>query len=127
MNLKYNDTSMLIYVNHSTSFDYQTELYQPIRNSSLNSGHTIVLPHEDSVEPYDSKKVIQDAAIVLAEVSYPSTGQGIELGWASTLGKRIVCVFRKGAKYSSSLKVVSDEFIEYESLEDMLQKLSDSL
>jgi len=68
-----------IYITHSRDFDYKTELYTPLRNSSLNSQHRFILPHETN-EFINSKEIIQRSNLVIAEVSYPATGVGIELG-----------------------------------------------
>lgn len=114
---------MKIYVAHSSSFDYKTELYAPLRNSELNKKHQIVLPHEDSSKLYDSKSYLKECDLVIAEVSYPSTGQGIELGWANLYNVRIVCIHKSGLKPSSSLKAVSSELVEYDSSEDLINKL----
>jgi hypothetical protein len=74
---------MKIYVSHSTSFDFKEELYKPIRSSDLNSIHEIILPHEDSNEQFKTLDLFKSGGckLIIAEVSYPSTGQGIELGW----------------------------------------------
>lgn len=114
-----------IYVTHSSSFDFQNELYKPLRLSSLNEKHTIVLPHERSSEQFNSREYLSGCDYVIAEVSHPSVGQGIELGWADMLEVPIVCVYQKGSKISSALKVVSSHFIEYETPTDMIKKLED--
>ena len=118
---------MKIYVTHSTSFDFQNELYGPLRKSELNMVHEIVLPHEHSSEQFSSKEFMKECDVVLAEVSYPSTGQGIELGWANTYNVPIVCLNKKGMKVSGALKTVSEVFIEYENTEDMVKKLGQYL
>ena len=118
---------MKIVVTHSSAFDFKKKLYEPLRNSALNSAHEIFLPHEDDNSENGSKEKIQNADVVLAEVSLPSTGQGIELGWANTFGKPIVCLHEKGSTPSSALRFVTNTFIEYESESDMLQKLESAL
>lgn len=117
---------MKIYVTHSTGYDYKNELYEPVMTSQLYKQHEIILPHLTS-EFINSKEVIAKSDLILAEVSFPSTGQGIELGWANHLGKKIICFYKSGAKYSSSLKVVSDLFFEYNSNDEMINKLTDSV
>lgn len=67
--------------------------------------------------------MIKNCDLVIAEVSIPSTGQGIELGYASYSKTPIVCIYEKGAKVSSSLKFITDKFIEYENTEDMIEKV----
>lgn len=118
---------MKIYVSHSSGFDYQNELYQPLRKSELNKLHEITLPHEHSTDQFNSKEYMKHCSLILAEVSYPSTGQGIELGWANLYDVPILCLYKKGAKTSETLKVISNTFIEYENSEDMAQKLTDYL
>ena len=51
--------------------------------------------------------------MIIADVSKPSTGLGIELGWANVDNVKIYCIYKKGFKYSSFLKAVSDNFYEY--------------
>jgi hypothetical protein len=79
-----------IYLTHASTFDYKTLLYQPLKASSLADNYQIIFPHEtDSAARY-SKEIIKNSDLVLAEVSYPSTGQGIELGWAEIFRKPII-------------------------------------
>jgi hypothetical protein len=118
---------MKIYVAHSTGFNYKEELYKPIRDSLLNSKHEIVLPHEDSSELFDSKSYLNNCDVLLAEVSLPSTGVGIELGWANLKQVRIICMYKVGSKPSSSLKAVTNEFVEYSLPEDLISKLEAQL
>lgn len=114
---------MKIYVAHSSSFDFKKDLYEPIRNSELNNKHEITLPHENSDSQFNSKDYLPNCDLVIAEVSYASTGMGIELGWADVFKKRIICIHKSGFKLSNSLKIVSNEFIEYDSSEDLVEKL----
>lgn len=76
---------MTIFISHSTGFDFKKELYQPIRKSPLNNRHTFILPHETSNMPYETKQFFasRNCDMIIAECSEPSTGQGIELGWAN--------------------------------------------
>ena len=112
---------MKIYVAHSRSFDFKKELYEPIRQSSLNDEHTFVLPHETSDEPFNSKDYLKNEAdLLIAEVSEPATGLGIELGWANTYEVPIVCIYRKGSKVSGSLQVVSKNFVEYANSKELI-------
>ncbi len=114
---------MKIYVAHSTQFNYQEELYKPLRSSQLDTKNEIILPHENSLELFNSKEYFDSCDLVIAEVSFPSTGEGIELGWANIKNVKIICVYRAGSKFSSSLKAVSKDFIEYSSSSDLIQKL----
>ncbi|OGM27238.1 hypothetical protein A2962_01870 [Candidatus Woesebacteria bacterium RIFCSPLOWO2_01_FULL_39_61] len=118
---------MRIYVTHSTGFDFKKELYGPIRKSELNSKHEITLPHEKSSELFDSKKYLDKCDLVIAEVSHPSTGQGIELGWANAKQVPIICFYKKGASPSNSIKAVSKHIFEYEGSIDLVNKISENI
>lgn len=117
---------MKIYLSHSSGFDYQSELYEPLKQT-LSNAHEIFFPHDKANVGTKSKDIITVSDYVIAEVSYPSTGQGIELGWADASSIPIICLYRKGAEVSNSLSFVSDEFIEYTSNHDMIEKLEVSL
>ncbi len=113
---------MKIYISHASDFDYENQLYLPLRQSPLNEGHEIFFPHQSGNEQY-AKEILKTFDLVVAEVTRPSTGQGIELGWADFLGIPIVCILESGAHASSSLKLVTKTFIEYDSIENMIEKL----
>ncbi len=70
-----------------------------------------------------TKDIIKHADLFIAETSYPSTGQGIELGWADSYGCPIVCIHKKGAGLSGSLQVVCKKFLEYKDVSDMMEKI----
>ncbi len=115
---------MKIYVSHPTGVDYKTELYVPLRASELSNNHQLILPHEQTPESLDSKEQIKDCHLVLAEVSSPSTGQGIELGWANAYDVPIVCFHKADKAPSDSLSIISDTFIVYKNTEEMIRKIS---
>lgn len=118
---------MKIYFCHSRDFDYKKELYKPIKDSVLNTQHEIIFPHEDTSSTINTKDVIKSCDVVFAEVSFPATGLGIELGWADTYSTRIVCISKVGAKISGSLKFITSNFIEYENTDDLVEKIEDFL
>lgn len=112
---------MNIYIAHTRTFDFKKELYRPIRQSSLNDEHTFVLPHEALNKSFNSKDYLQNEAdLIIAEVSNPSTGLGIELGWANIYKVPIICIYKKGSQISSSLKVVSKNFIGYSNNKELI-------
>ena len=114
---------MRIYISHSSEHDYINEIYNPIKNSNLNEINNFVLPHESKIT--STKDIIASSDLVIAEVSIPSTGQGIELGWANYCKTPIVCIYEKGAKISSALKFITNNFIEYEDVNDMIDKIKE--
>ncbi len=117
---------MKLYLTHATSFDFETELYKPIKHK-IAIEHEVIFPHDTMNDGKDSKEIIRNCDVVIAEVSFPSTGQGIELGWANDLNKPIVCLYKKDSKPSGALRIISNIFVEYDNSEDITQKLDDYL
>jgi len=109
-----------IYVIHRRAFDYEKELYAPLKKQA---DFEFVFPHTGENEVRNSKDLIRDCDIVLAEVSFPSTGSGIELGRAESLGVPIVAIFKKGSQVFSSIKFLTDDIIEYDDLEKDFDKI----
>lgn len=110
---------MKIYLSHATSFDYLNKLYAPLKQSQLFLLHQLILPHDNSHLPTNSKELISSCDMLIAEVSFPSTGQGIELGWANNLNIPIYCICQENAKYSTSLKLISKDIYSYQNENDL--------
>ncbi|MBP9811807.1 hypothetical protein KBC86_00380 [Candidatus Gracilibacteria bacterium] len=113
---------MIIQLGHARNSDFQNELYIPIKQASFFPEHTFIFPH-DEVE-LDSRESLKSIDIFIAEVSIPATGLGIEIGFASAYGKRILCVYKKGSKVSASLKKVTENYVEYDNVDDMVNKVA---
>lgn len=118
---------MKIYISHASSFDYHNELYIPLKQSHLFTQHKFILPHDISSAPLNTKEKIATCDLVIAEVSYLSTGQGIELGWADSFNIPIYCIHQSDKKYSSSLKCITRNIFMYHDEMEMLQILGSFL
>ena len=114
---------MKIYISDSSKYDYKNKIYNPIKQSNLVRENTLFFPHDDN-KIVNTKEMIANYDLVIAEVTLPATGQGIELGWADYAKTPIVCLYEKGAKISSSLKFITKDLIEYESEIDMINQIS---
>lgn len=114
---------MNIYISHCGNYDYENELYKPIKNSELSGLHHFFLPHEPENIDIDAVDELKQTDVLVAEVSLPSTGQGIELGQASAASVPIICFYKTGAKTSNSLRFVTNKSIEYSNIYDLLAKL----
>lgn len=114
---------MNIYISHSSAYDYENELYMPIKQSELSTKHRFFLPHEPENMDTDAKKELKHTDVLVAEASLPSTGQGIELAQAKAVGVPIICFFKTGTKPSSSLRFVTNKIIEYNNTDDLLAKI----
>lgn len=117
---------MKIYISHKRNSEFEKELYEPIRSSELAKKHTFIFPHENHSEHFNIKELFQNKEIdlIIAEVSYPATGQGIELGWAEMMGIPIVCIYKEGADIAGSLSFVSNKFLMYTDKENMIEDIT---
>ncbi len=111
---------MKIYTAHSREFDYENELYQPIRSAEQLPQSDIILPHENDKASANGRDFYKQLDLVIAEVSYPATGLGIELGWAFDSGVPIVCIYQSGKHYSGSLYAVTKQFYEYHNSDELI-------
>jgi hypothetical protein len=123
----YTRNIMNIYLSHSSNYDYENELYSPLKSSDLARKHQILFPHDKENTNQNSKNTIELTNLIIAEVSRPSTGQGIELGWADELNITILCLYKTSSQISSSLQFISKDFIEYNDSVDMIKKIENWL
>ena len=115
---------MKIYIAHSRDFNYQNELYLPLKNSEIFKHHEFILPHDDNNYNHD-RDFYKSIDLVIAEVSYPSTGLGIELGFLYDDNKKIYCIHKNNIKISSSINAITKKIYQYENEENMLNIISD--
>lgn len=115
---------MKIYISHSSKYDYINKIYNPIKKSDLNKENTFFFPHDIENKVINTKDIISKYDLVIGEVSLPATGQGIELGWADYYKIPILCIYEKGIKISTSLKFITNDFIEYKNDKDMINVIN---
>lgn len=115
---------MKIYIGHSRGFDFEQELYLPIRNATELPQQDIVFPHEAQQDLKNPRDFYQNIDLFIAEVSYPATGLGIELGWAYDSKVPIVCIHKTGQKISGSLRAVTNDFYNYNDGKDLVDVVS---
>ncbi len=118
---------MNIYVSHTRNAQYNfvQELYEPLEASNLAK---FIFPHATN-KYINSKELFQkhECDLLLAECSYPATGQGIEIGWANILNVPIICAYKTGSDVSTSAKNISQYIIEYKASEELVEKLKNLL
>lgn len=114
---------MKVYLAHSKKIDYVNELYNPIKEAFFLKVYDFIFPHEKSSESLNGFDFYKDIDIMVAEVSESGTGIGIELGFAYSLNIPIICFYKKGCKYANSIKSVTKNIIEYDSINDLLFKI----
>lgn len=114
---------MKIIVTHASSFDYETELYEPLKKAVEGTSHELIFPHVWHEKGVSTKEFLKDADLVIGEVSHPSTGQGIEFGWADMLDVPILFLRKAGATSSSSLRYLKGKVIDYIDVDDLIGKV----
>lgn len=118
---------MKIYLAHSTHFDFKEKLYIPLRGSTLNTEHELLFPHETDAPPEITRDMIKECDALVADVSAPSLGVGIEMGWADAFHVPVIAMNERGRKVSFSIDNVVTQRFEYDGPDDMLAKLGEAL
>jgi hypothetical protein len=117
-----------VYVSHSRDYDFKTELYDPLRQSSLNGQYKILLPHEKSDDLFSSRDFFRDECdVIVVEASQPKLGVGIEIGWADAFHVPIIVLIREGVKLSGSLRPMAKEIVTYKDSKEMIGGLETAL
>lgn len=115
---------MKIYVGHSRDHDYKNGLYAPLRQSELNSKAELIFPHESDHSTFVSKRDLKNVDLMIAEISYPSTGLGIEMGYADIYNIPVIVAYRSGSSVSGSAKALAAHTIEYANSEELIVKIA---
>ena len=110
---------MRIYLAHSSNCDYINKIYKPILNDQELS-KIITLPHMEK-DFIHNRNYYEDFDLVIAEVSNPSTGLGIELGFFYDEKKPIYCIYQ--GDYSKSVEAVSNKIMEYDNIIYIIKKI----
>jgi nucleoside 2-deoxyribosyltransferase len=118
---------MRIYVSHSNSYDYVNELYKPLESNSIFREHDFFLPHAPKNISIKAKDIIYDFDLVIAEVTSPSTGQGIEIGLACAANVPVYCFCKAGAQISSSLQFYAEQITEYDGQQNLAAEVNSLL
>ena len=78
-----------IYFIHSTKIDYKNIFYRYILGSPVCVMHELMLPQTKNYQSKYVKDLINEADIIIAEISKPTFGLKLELKWALKSGKPI--------------------------------------
>jgi len=111
--------------------------------SALSVNHAVLTEHIGDKEISSSGEVllekdifkrdidwINSADVVIAEVSVPSVGVGWEIGYAESLGKRIICLYNINSEKKISAMVEgnpNNQIIKYKTIDEAIEKLNELL
>lgn len=118
---------MKILIAHASNYDYQTELYEPLKQSAIAKEHTLIFPHDPENMDIETNSHIPDTDLMIAEVSLPSTGAGIEIGLAQAANIPTLFLYKKGSTPTSALKFIKGTLIEYTDSSDLVSKVEEEL
>lgn len=110
-----------VYFAHANEGDYENKFYKPL--GSLKN-IKFVFPYANEETKF-SRDIIKKCDYLLADISNPAMGMGIEIGWANAFGVPIIFMYKRGSKVSSYLSKLSKNIIEYRNLEKELYKIKE--
>ena len=111
-----------IYFIHSRKIDYNDLIYLPVLRSEVLHTHELMLPESENLKNVYYKDLINDADLIVVELSNPDLGFNMELKQAILSKKPILALANKkigfDTKYQKLLKNVygyetEKEFREY--------------
>ena len=112
---------MKIFFAHSSAYDYINKFYAPLKKSPyLLDEHECIFPMDKGALG-KSKTEVQTCNLLIAEVSLPSTGQGMEIGWADACGIPIITIAKEGSAPSGALIYVAQKTHFYTSPESLVK------
>ena len=107
---RYSMKTLRLYIGHATQgFNYKNTLYVFLKKSAWAKNHSLILPHDNNTVPIDSKKLFTEAKqdlIMLADLSAPSTGLGMEIFWAKQYSIPVIFCAQEGSNPTSAVKFV---------------------
>ncbi len=116
-----------VYIGHSREFDYENELYAPLKASELAVQYHFIFPHDENGDEFISSRDLKDVDLFVAEVSFPSLGLGIELGFSHLYGVKTVCLHKTTSKVTSALKHINCTVLTYNSTAELLERIKNAL
>jgi hypothetical protein len=128
IDLTKNKEKLSVYFSHSRhpEYDYH-KTYTELEN--LFPDIAWFFPHKSSQKSNPIEAMFASGAfdLVLAETSYPSTGQGMELQLAHDSNIPILCIHKNDQKPTNVLQSLTDKILPYSKTEDLKSVLSQYL
>jgi 2'-deoxynucleoside 5'-phosphate N-hydrolase len=120
------------------------EIYFKIINFLKEKGYAVLTEHigdknlsSSGETNFSSEEIfkkdlewIKIADILIAEVTQVSLGVGYEIGFAESIGKKIICLYREGSEKKLSCMISGNKnvkVIRYKEVNDVLEKLNKTI
>jgi len=81
--------------------------------SSKHPEFEFYFPHQYSIVPNDSRETLRASDYLLCEITKPSTGQGIEMGFAASFNIPIIAICEENRTYSTSISLLTKSISYY--------------
>lgn len=109
-----------IYFCHSrdSQFDLQEELYSSLQAHLMQ--HEVIFSHGLDIYP---EIFFPTCSLMIAEISYESTEQGIELARAHSANIPVLCLHSASCLPSSFVTTIFSNIISYTDKDDMVEKI----
>ncbi len=116
------------------NFDFHKNYVQIIKELGLKviSEWVCIPPYNEKLPPRSiferDIKAINVSDLLIADITHQSHGVGMEIMYAYMLGKKLIVTFKKGSKVSRMILGIPGILcVEYESLSDLREKLSEAI
>ncbi len=101
-----------IHVVHSTKIENWKKIYKILRETNFLRNQEIFLPHETK-EVSNTKTMIKEADLIVAECTEITPGIAIELAWADAFAKDVIIFVKEDVEVNQYLKFFNFEIIRY--------------
>ncbi len=119
------------------TFNFEAEFLDHIEEFLMGLGYSVIVPHDFANDDVSDEEIrrqihtdlaqVENSDILIADVTKPSHGVGMEILHAHKLGKRVILIAQSGTRISSMARVHSHNTLEYNNSEELKQKLESCL
>lgn len=110
---------MKVYCAHASTISYKDAFYAPLRNDERFKTIDFVFPHNNQHEGFNTVDVLKKCDFLIADVSAPSTGLGIELGRAERFNVPIIAFHQNKTQPSSAIRFVTSKIFSYNDSDEL--------
>lgn len=104
----------IVYLAHSSKFDFKNKLYEPIKRSKIGNLYDFIYLMDNPGNLPNTKEMIQTCQAVIGEISYPSIGAGIEIGWADAFDIPLILIHNHSYNPPEYYKTFSSYLLKYD-------------
>lgn len=92
------------------------------RGFDVYDSHRVMALDTESII-LEQHQAIKESDVVVADVSKPSHGVGMEVILARVIGKPVLCLSKRGSRISNTLRSATGTILEYDSFKEMEELL----